>query len=149
MLSQVLRHMHLQLIPIICLPLIAVVFSAQTSMISNNTFLERIVSLNTSNDALSPPSSLLALAYTKSDSQNLSPLQITHPYPLQRRTPLHMQAPLHAHVLELHPRRLHLQVGHRRPPHLCPTSYSNPAQHRPWLRPNPKHPSGPVLALQS
>lgn len=67
MLSQVLRHMHLQLIPIICLPLIAVVFSAQTSMISNNTFLERIVSLNTSNDALSPPSSLPALAYTNSE----------------------------------------------------------------------------------
>ncbi|KAL9137472.1 MAG: hypothetical protein Q9175_001323 [Cornicularia normoerica] len=56
MLTQALRHMHLQYIPILCLSLIAIVFSLQASTLPNSTSLERIVGLNTSNDALLPPS---------------------------------------------------------------------------------------------
>lgn len=62
--------MHLQTLPLIGLPLIATIFSAQASILSNSTSLEGTVSLNTSSDALSPAS----LQFPQAKSSNLPAL---------------------------------------------------------------------------
>lgn len=145
--------MCLHPIPTIYLLLIAIVTTAQASMLPKRHFFKSIISLNIPNTAFPP----LRLQFdTSKKYKSLSPYvsQIPNIFlSCESLTPPHhttqyKHIPLHAHIPEVHPKLL--------PPKsaldtllLRPVIHSRPAQPSPQLQSNPKDPARPLLTLQS